>query len=129
MKYKVTMIVLLSILAMPLISTIKSGIKAQDKPTPVPAPTAQTLPTEAQNKIMKLQLRQAEIATEYNAIQTHSKDLGAEFNSNNAQIDAIVKDALKEMKLDPTKYDVDAKTLTVAPKPKPMPAASPTKTQ
>jgi hypothetical protein len=103
-----------------------AGARGQEKPAPPPpAKQEQTLPAEAQNEILKLQLRQAALQSEWINIQQRAKEIPAEFGSLDSQIVTILQKALRGMGRDPAKYTVDPKTFVLTANPEPAKPEAP----
>jgi hypothetical protein len=85
----------------------------EKKPDP---PAAKSIPVEFQNKILKLQLHQQQVAAEYQSCSTRIAAIPGEFNLDNAKIGQASDEALKEMKLETDKWTVDVKAMTAIPK-------------
>lgn len=92
---------------------------SQEKKPEAPA-DSKAIPVDAQNKILKLQLHQQQIAADYQQCSTRIAAIPGEFNMDNAKIGQASDEALKEMKLDPAKWTVDVKAMTAIPKPEPQ---------
>lgn len=95
------------------------------KPAPGAQQENQTLPAEWQSKILKLQLKQQKLGTEWAQLQaqcgkTEQDRVAAipgEFNLLNEEIKADENSALREMRLNPEKFVVDGDTFKVTAKP------------
>jgi hypothetical protein len=86
----------------------------EKKPDPPAEP--KSIPVEFQNKILKLQLHQQQVAAEYQQCSTRIAAIPQEFNLDNAKIGQASDEALKEMKLDTEHWTVDVKAMTAIPK-------------
>jgi hypothetical protein len=94
------------VLAFILSLVIVGALSAQDKPAPAGA-TDKVLSVDAQNKILRLENRQLEIAQQSVELQNQFKAISTEYNSINGQIDKIEKDELQGMAMAPEKFYID----------------------
>jgi hypothetical protein len=104
-----------------LLAVLSPAMFAQNKPADPPAPTA---PVDLQNKIMKIQLQEAQLNETLRRIQDQATQ---EFKQWNDQLESLKKDALAQMKLDPNEYDIDLGTFAAVKKPLPSTPPAPAK--
>jgi len=76
--------------------------------------------SDAQAKILKLQLQASRIQTQYQACQ--AQDFQTQFNKTSVEIIQASDDALKEAKLDKKEWDLNLETFDFVKRPPPPPA-------
>ena len=90
------------------------------------------LSTDAQNKILQLEIQEVPYQLQYAEGQRLMQDAGSHIATTQNQIEAVVEQSLKAQGLDPTKYIVDTAqydakgqsktpTFAITPKPEPPP--------
>ena len=93
---------------------------AQDPPKKPPTEAS----AEFQSKILKLQLRQSAINSQWADCQEKAKTLPDEAQRNFNAIQLLATQAMQDAKLDPKEWDMDLNTFQFTKKPAPKPEAS-----
>lgn len=83
------------------------------------AAEAPAFPAESKVKILKIQLQQEQMKSEYGQLQARMAEIQKQFPETNAQLQAAVDEAFKTAKLDKKDFTIDMQKLEFVPVPKP----------
>jgi hypothetical protein len=100
-------------------------VLAQKPGDPKNAPNQ--LPVETQNEVLKLELHQQQIQSDFNACNLKMQSAQKDFSDDQTKIDKAELDALRKMGFDPDKMLVQRDTFYITAKPEPKPLTTPDK--
>jgi septal ring factor EnvC (AmiA/AmiB activator) len=85
------------------------------------AADAPTFPAESKVKILKIQLQQEQMKSEYGTLQARMAEIQKQFPATQTELQAAVEEAYKTAKLDKKDWNVDLQKLEWVAMPKPEP--------
>jgi hypothetical protein len=78
-----------------------------------------TFPAESKVKILKIQLQQEQLKSEFGQLQARMAEIQKQFPETGSQLQAAIDEAFKAAKIDKKDYSIDMQKLEFVPMPKP----------